>query len=59
MSEPEKQDIRQLVRSVQPELPDAGLSSILSETTVVSTLNESDFLNEHKSIVFLVLYTHL
>ena len=51
MSEPEKQDIRHLVKTVQPELPDAGFSSILSETTLISTMNESDFLHEHKSIV--------
>lgn len=53
MSDPENKDIRQLVKTIQPELPEAGLSSILSETSIVSVLNESDILKDHKSMVIL------
>lgn len=42
---------RSLVRSVQNELPDAAPSSIMSDSSMVSILHESDILKEHKSFV--------
>lgn len=53
MSDPENKDIRHLVKTIQPELPEAGLSSILSETSMFSVLNESDILKDHKSMVII------
>ena len=42
---------RQLVRSVQNELPDVAPSSIMSDSSVMSVLQESDLIKEHKSFV--------
>lgn len=42
---------RQLVRSVQNELPEAAPSSIMSDSSVMSVLQESDLIKEHKSFV--------
>ena len=49
---------RQLVRSVQNELPEAAPSSIMSDSSMMSVLLESDLVKEHKSFVdclFLLL----
>lgn len=51
MSNPETEDIRHLMRTVLSELPEADRSSMLSETSVISTLNESSYLRDHKSLV--------
>ena len=51
MSNPDKEDIRKLMKSVQSELPDVGNSSIMSDTSIISTINEASYLREHKSLV--------
>lgn len=53
-----KSSPRQLVRSVQNELPEAAPSSIMSDSSMISVLLESDLVKEHKSFVdrlFLLL----
>lgn len=44
-------DVRQLVKDVQPDLAELSTSSILSETSALSLLSESDVVNKHKSFV--------
>lgn len=58
MSDPENKDIRELVRTVQSDLPEANTSSILNETSIVSTVNDSDILKEHQSIVLIDFTTN-
>lgn len=53
MSDPENKDIRELVKTVQSDLPEVNTSSILNETSIVSVINESSILNEHPSMVLL------
>ena len=42
---------RTLVRKVQDNLPEAAPSSIMSESSMMSMLHESELIREHKSYV--------
>ena len=42
---------RTLVRNVQDNLPEAAPSSIMSESSMISILHESELIREHKSYV--------
>ena len=55
MSENKKEDIRELIKAVQSDLPEAEDSSIMNETTVITNLNESAFVQDHKSLVVCVI----
>lgn len=51
MSDPEKEDIRKLMKTIQPELPDVGNSSIMSDTSIITSMNDTSYLRDHKSLV--------
>ena len=54
MSENKKEDIRDLLRAAHEFLPEAEDSSIMNDTTIITNLNESVFVRDHKSIVVCI-----
>ena len=43
--------LRKLVHTVQGDLPEVGTSSIMSDTSIISSFTEAELEKEHKSHV--------
>lgn len=56
MDENNGEQVRKLIQAVQAELPEVATSSIMSDTSIVSSLNETELEKDHKSHVFLIIF---
>lgn len=52
MDEDNGEQVRKLIQTVQADLPEVATSSIMSDTSIISTLNETELEKTHKSHVF-------
>ena len=56
MDEDNGEQVRKLIQAVQADLPEVATSSIMSDTSIISTLNETELEKDHKSHVFLLCF---
>ena len=56
MDEDNGEQVRKLIQTVQADLPEVATSSIMSDTSIISALNETELEKTHKSHVFLILF---
>ena len=52
MDEDNGEQVHKLIQAVQADLPEVATSSIMSDTSIISTLNETELEKDHKSHVF-------
>lgn len=59
MDEDNGEQVRKLIQAVQAELPEVATSSIMSDTSIVSSLNETELEKDHKSHVFFIIFVFI